>query len=275
MENRYSVHPEQVKRFTTEELRSHFLMESLFTENELTMFYSHEDRVVIGGAAPVKANIKLDAGDFLKTEFFLERREIGIINVGKPGVVKVGDEEYVLQTKDFLYIGMGHRDVSFSNLNGETAKFYFVSAGAHQQYPTQKAAISELTPAHLGGETASNVRDLYKVIHNDGIKSCQLMMGITVLEKNNNWNTMPAHVHDRRMEAYLYLDLNEDAKVFHFMGEPDETRHLVVGNEQAVLSPAWSIHSGAGTSNYSFVWAMAGENYTFTDMDLVPMNGLK
>ncbi|MCY8499307.1 5-deoxy-glucuronate isomerase, partial [Bacillus atrophaeus] len=127
----------------------------------------------------------------------------------------------------------------------------------------------------LGDDAASNVRDLYKVIHNDGIKSCQLMMGITVLEKNNNWNTMPAHVHDRRMEAYLYLDLNEDAKVFHFMGEPDETRHLVVGNEQAVLSPAWSIHSGAGTSNYSFVWAMAGENYTFTDMDLVPMNGLK
>lgn len=189
--------------------------------------------------------------------------------------MKVGDDEYVLQTKDFLYIGMGNRDVAFKSLNGETAKFYFVSSGAHQSYPTQKAALSELTPDRLGDAAASNVRSLYKVIHQDGIQSCQLMMGITMLDENNNWNTMPAHVHDRRMEAYLYLDLEKDSKVFHFMGQPDETRHLVVGNDQAVLSPAWSIHSGAGTSNYSFVWAMAGENYTFTDMDLVPMDGLK
>ncbi|RPK02847.1 4-deoxy-L-threo-5-hexosulose-uronate ketol-isomerase [Bacillus subtilis] len=275
MENRYSVHPEQVKRFTTEELRSHFLMDPLFTENKLTMYYSHEDRVVIGGATPGQSELKLDAGDFLKTDFFLERREIGIINVGQPGAVRVGDDEYVLQTKDFLYIGMGNQDVSFSSLNGEKAKFYFVSACAHKSYPTQKAALAELTPDRLGDDAASNVRSLYKVIHQDGIKSCQLMMGITMLDQNNNWNTMPAHVHDRRMEAYLYLDLEKDSKVFHFMGQPDETRHLVVGNEQAVLSPAWSIHSGAGTSNYSFVWAMAGENYTFTDMDLVPMDGLK
>ncbi|MGG0023771.1 5-dehydro-4-deoxy-D-glucuronate isomerase [Bacillus inaquosorum] len=275
MENRYSIHPEQVKRFTTEELRSHFLMDTLFTENKLTMYYSHEDRVVIGGAAPGQSELKLDAGDFLKTDFFLERREIGIINVGQPGAVRVGDDEYVLQTKDFLYIGMGNQDVAFTSLNGEKAKFYFISACAHQSYPTQKAALSELTPDRLGDDAASNVRSLYKVIHQDGIKSCQLMMGITMLDQNNNWNTMPAHVHDRRMEAYLYLDLEKDSKVFHFMGQPDETRHLVVGNEQAVLSPAWSIHSGAGTSNYSFVWAMAGENYTFTDMDVVPMDGLK
>ena len=275
MENRYSVHPEHVKRFTTEELRSHFLMDPLFTENKLTMYYSHEDRVVIGGAAPRQSELKLDAGDFLKTDFFLERREIGIINVGQPGAVRVGDDEYVLQTKDFLYIGMGNQDVAFSSLNEEKAKFYFVSSCAHKSYPTQKAALSELTPDRLGDDAASNVRSLYKVIHQDGIKSCQLMMGITMLDQNNNWNTMPAHVHDRRMEAYLYLDLEKDSKVFHFMGQPDETRHLVVGNEQAVLSPAWSIHSGAGTSNYSFVWAMAGENYTFTDMDLIPMDGLK
>ncbi|WP_024573409.1 5-dehydro-4-deoxy-D-glucuronate isomerase, partial [Bacillus subtilis] len=226
-------------------------------------------------AAPGQSELKLDAGDFLKTDFFLERREIGIINVGQPGAVRVGDDEYVLQTKDFLYIGMGNQDVSFSSLNGEKAKFYFVSACAHKSYPTQKAALPELTPDRLGDDAASNVRSLYKVIHQDGIKSCQLMMGITMLDQNNNWNTMPAHVHDRRMEAYLYLDLEKDSKVFHFMGQPDETRHLVVGNEHAVLSPAWSIHSGAGTSNYSFVWAMAGENYTFTDMDLVPMDGLK
>lgn len=214
-----------------------FLIESLFVENKLNMVYSHEDRVVIGGAVPVKESIALDAGDFLKTDYFLERREIGIVNVGKPGAVKVGDEEYVLEHKDFLYIGLGNKDVSFSSLNEGGAKFYFISATAHQKYPVQKASLSELPYDHLGEEASSNVRNLYKVIHADGIQSCQLMMGITFLEPNNTWNTMPAHVHDRRMEAYLYLDLAEDAKVFHFMGEPTETRHLVVGNEQAVIHP--------------------------------------
>lgn len=275
MENRYSVHPEQAKRFTTAELREHFLIESLFVENQVNMFYSHEDRVVIGGAVPVKEPLKLDAGDFLKTDYFLERREIGIVNVGQAGAVKVNGEKHVLGHKDFLYIGLGNKDVYFSSLNEGAAKFYFVSATAHQHYPVQKAALSELPYDHLGDEASSNVRNLYKVIHADGIKSRQLMMGITFLEQNNTWNTMPAHVHDRRMEVYLYLDLDEDERVFHFMGEPTETRHLVVGNEQAVISPAWSIHSGSGTSNYCFIWAMAGENYTFKDMDAVPMNVIR
>ncbi|TWN06245.1 5-dehydro-4-deoxy-D-glucuronate isomerase [Bacillus licheniformis] len=275
MENRYSVHPEQAKRFTTAELREHFLIDSLFVENQLNMFYSHEDRVVIGGAVPVKEPIKLDAGDFLKTDYFLERREVGIVNVGQAGTVKVDGEEHVLGHKDFLYIGLGSKDVYFSSLNDGAAKFYFISATAHKHYPVQKAALSELPYDHLGDEASSNVRNLYKVIHEDGIKSCQLMMGITFLESNNTWNTMPAHVHDRRMEVYLYLDLHEEEKVFHFMGEPTETRHLVVGNEQAVISPAWSIHSGSGTSNYCFIWAMAGENYTFKDMDAVPMNVIR
>ncbi|MFN2744500.1 MULTISPECIES: 5-dehydro-4-deoxy-D-glucuronate isomerase [unclassified Bacillus (in: firmicutes)] len=275
MENRYSVHPEQAKRFTTAELREHFLIESLFAENQLKMVYSHEDRVVIGGAVPVNESIQLDAGDFLKTDYFLERREIGIVNVGMPGAVKIGGEEHVMGHKDFLYIGLGNQDVSFSSLDEGTAKFYFVSATAHKNYPVQKASLAELPYDHLGEEASSNVRNLYKVIHADGIQSCQLMMGITFLEPHNTWNTMPAHVHDRRMEVYLYLDLDESEKVFHFMGEPTETRHLVVGNEQAVISPAWSVHSGSGTSNYCFIWAMAGENYTFKDMDAVPMNVIR
>ncbi|MGE6630275.1 5-dehydro-4-deoxy-D-glucuronate isomerase [Bacillus sp. NPDC077027] len=275
MENRYSVHPEQVKRFTTEELRNHFHISSLFVKGELKLFYSHEDRVVIGGATPSAGKIKLDAGDFLKTDYFLERREIGIVNVGESGAVTVDGEEYVLEHKDFLYIGLGHKDVQFTSIEGKQAKFYLVSATAHKQYPTQKAAIADLTPNHLGEAAASNVRNLYQVIHADGIQSCQLMMGITQLETNNTWNTMPAHIHDRRMEVYLYLDVADEAKVFHFMGEPSETRHLVVGNEEAVISPAWSIHSGSGTANYSFIWAMAGENYTFKDMDFVPMDELR
>ncbi|MDI0274006.1 MULTISPECIES: 5-dehydro-4-deoxy-D-glucuronate isomerase [Bacillus] len=275
MENRYAVHPEQVKRFTTEELRRHFHIPTLFVSGELKLYYSHEDRVVIGGAMPSAEPITLDAGDFLRTEYFLERREIGIVNVGGQGTVTVDGEAFVLEHKDFLYIGLGHEDVQFASSSGEQAKFYLVSATAHRAYPTQKAAIAELTPNHLGEAAASNVRNLYQVIHADGIQSCQLMMGITQLETNNTWNTMPAHIHDRRMEVYLYLDIEENARVFHFMGEPSETRHLVVANEEAVISPAWSIHSGSGTANYSFIWAMAGENYTFKDMDFVPMDQLR
>jgi 4-deoxy-L-threo-5-hexosulose-uronate ketol-isomerase len=276
MEIRHSVHPKHAKHYTTEELREDFLIERLFTNGEINMTYSHEDRVVIGGAVPTNSSLELKAGDVLKTDYFLERREVGIINISSSGTVTVDGEEYRLNKKDCLYVGKENESVSFkSDDPSSPAKFYFVSTLAHTNYPTQKIEIEKAEPVHLGSISESNERTIYKYIHSEGIQSCQLMMGMTLLEPNNMWNTMPAHIHDRRMEAYLYFDLDESARVFHFMGEPNETRHLVVQNEQGVISPGWSIHSGVGTGNYTFIWAMAGENYTFTDMEFIDMKDLK
>ncbi|MFF2890418.1 5-dehydro-4-deoxy-D-glucuronate isomerase [Paenibacillus sp. NPDC057967] len=276
MENRYAVHPHDARRYGTEELRANYLVEDLMVEGSLRMCYSHEDRMIMGGAVPTAEGLKLEAGDMLKTEYFLERREIGIINVGAPGYVIVDGVTYKLEAKDCLYIGLGHKEVTFhSNDAAQPARYYLVSTLAHRSCPTRKVAIAEATPAHLGSIEQSNERTIYKYIHADGVESCQLMLGMTLLEPRNMWNTMPAHIHDRRSELYFYFDMPQDGLVFHFMGEPEETRHLVVRNEQAVISPAWSIHSGVGTSSYTFIWAMAGENYTFTDMDSVPMSTLK
>ncbi|MDQ0255942.1 4-deoxy-L-threo-5-hexosulose-uronate ketol-isomerase [Evansella vedderi] len=276
MENRYAVGPEQTKQFTTEQLRNEFLMESLFVSGEINMVYSHYDRVVVGGAIPTGSTLKLDAGDFLRTDYFLERREIGIVNIGPKGTVNVDGEVYELNKRDCLYIGLGKKEVTFeSEDTSNPARFYFVSALAHKEYPTRVLPIAEAEPTKLGSDAESNNRTIYKYIHSEGIQSCQLMMGMTLLEPNNMWNTMPAHIHDRRMEVYLYFDMEEESRVFHFMGQPHETRHLVVKNEQAILSPPWSIHSGVGTNNYTFIWAMAGENYTFKDMDFVKMEDLK
>ncbi|WP_257345947.1 5-dehydro-4-deoxy-D-glucuronate isomerase [Pseudalkalibacillus decolorationis] len=276
MENRYAENPNEVKQFTTEKLRERFLVENLFVKDELNMVYTHEDRIVIGGAVPVKNELVLEAKDMLKTDYFLERREIGIINVGGPGIVKVEGEIYTLYKRDCLYIGLGKREVSFkSEASSSPARFYLVSTLAHKEYETRKIAIEDAVPDHLGSIQQSNERTIYKYIHADGIQSCQLMLGITLLEPNNMWNTMPAHIHDRRSEIYFYFDMPEEGRVFHFMGEPKETRHLLVKNEQVAISPAWSIHSGVGTSNYTFIWAMAGENYTFADMDFIDMKDLK
>ncbi|GAA0376234.1 5-dehydro-4-deoxy-D-glucuronate isomerase [Bacillus horti] len=276
MENRYATNPQEAKHYTTEKLREEYLIELLFEDNKLHLTYSHEDRVVIGGAVPKDKVLKLDAGNFLKTAYFLERREIGIVNIGGNGVIMVGDMTYVLSTKEALYIGKGNKEVLFESRDiANPAKFYLVSTTAHQSYPTVKVSLDEAQPVHLGSDAESNKRTIYKYIHADGAKSCQLMLGMTILAPNNMWNTMPAHLHDRRMEVYLYFDLTEAGRVFHFMGQPHETRHLVVKNEQAMISPPWSIHSGVGTSNYTFIWAMAGENDSFADMEPVAMETLK
>ncbi|GAF64821.1 5-dehydro-4-deoxy-D-glucuronate isomerase [Alkalihalobacillus trypoxylicola] len=276
MENRYTTNPTDFKNYTTERVRNDFLIESLFVEGEIKMVYTHYDRTVVGGVIPTTNAIKLDAGDFLRTEYFLERREIGIVNIGPKGKVTVEGEVYDLNKRDCLYIGLGKENVTFeSEDSSNPAKFYFVSALAHKEYPTKVLPIADAEPERLGEDATSNKRTIYKYIHQNGIQSCQLMMGMTLLEPNNMWNTMPAHIHDRRNEVYLYFDMDEDSRVFHFMGEPTETRHLVVKNEQAIISPPWSIHSGVGTKNYTFIWAMAGENYTFKDMDFVPMENLK
>lgn len=277
MENRYAHHPREVKGFDTERLREEFLMESLFKPNELSLVYTHVDRFIVGAAVPVNQTIKLDADKkLLGADTFLERREIGIINIGGRGTITVDGTSYTMESKDCLYIGLGAKDVTFvSDDAANPAKFYFNSCPAHMTYPTVKVAISEASPNHLGSITNSNERTIYRYIHTGGVKSCQLVMGMTLLKPGNMWNTMPCHTHNRRSEIYLYFDMPEDGVVFHMMGEPTETRHLVVRNEQAIISPSWSIHSGVGTSNYTFIWGMAGENQIFEDMDAVAMKELK
>jgi 4-deoxy-L-threo-5-hexosulose-uronate ketol-isomerase len=276
MKIRHATNPQDFKHYTTERIREDFLIHSLFEIGKINMVYSHYDRVITGGAVPQGELLLLEDQDTLKTDYFLERREVGIINIGSKGKVLVGEEEYLLEKRDCLYIGLGEKEVRFGSESEEDpAKFYFVSTTAHAKYPTKKLPITEAEPVRLGSNAESNKRTIYKYIHEDGIKSCQLMMGMTLLEPNNMWNTMPAHLHDRRMEVYLYFDMNEESRVFHLMGEPNETRHIIVKNEEVVLSPPWSIHSGMGTNNYTFIWAMAGENYTFTDMEPVMIQDLK
>jgi len=277
MEFRQAATAEATKSYDTEKLRKEYLIESLFVPNELKLTYTHVDRYIIGGAVPVNGKIALEVDlKLIAAEYFLERREIGIINIGGAGVVTADGTEYAMENKDCLYIGRGTKDVQFASADASNpAKYYLVSVPAHAAYPTVKAALSEATPQHLGSITNSNERTIYKFIHEDGIKSAQLVMGMTLLKPGNMWNTMPAHTHERRSEVYVYFDMPEDGVVFHMMGEPHETRHLVVRNEQAVISPSWSIHSGVGTSNYTFIWAMAGENQSFSDMDPIPMKDLR
>jgi len=277
MDIRYASHPNEVKKYDTSELREHFLMESLFAPNELVLTYTHVDRFIVGGVLPLENTVKLEADSKeMGAEYFLERREIGIINIGGRGSVQVDGTVYEMDSKDGLYVGLGAKEVIFSSEDANApAKFYLNSAPAHQTYPTVKIAINEASPNHLGSITNSNERTIYRYIHKDGVQSCQLVMGMTLLKPGNMWNTMPCHTHNRRSEIYFYFDMPEDGVVFHYMGEPQETRHLVVRNEQAIISPSWSIHSGVGTSNYTFIWGMAGENQTFEDMDAVPMKELR
>lgn len=271
-----AISQREAQGFNTQQLRDNFLIESVFQNNEITMYYTHYDRVVLGGVMPVYSEISLPTYDNLKSDYFLERREIGIINVGGDGEITVDGETFSLSKLDALYIAKGSKSITFKSIASENpARFFLLSAPSHHAYETRKMSKEEATPVNLGSPETANERTIYKYIHRDGIQSCQVVMGLTVLKSGSIWNTMPAHVHDRRMEAYLYFDLNANHRVFHLMGQPQETRHMVVANHQAVLSPPWSIHSGAGTTNYSFIWAMAGENLDFTDMDFAPIAELR
>ncbi len=275
MDIRYAVHPEQMKTLGTQKIREQFLVENLFARDRLNMVYSHIDRIIVGGISPVKGAVDLKVTKELGVDFFLQRREMGVINIGAAGVVSIDGKRYKLGNRECLYIGMGAKKVSFASADRSgPAKFYFNSAPAHAAYPIVKLSLKDAQRLDLGDPVKANVRTIYQFIHPKVLRSCQLVMGMTILAPGSNWNTMPCHTHDRRMEVYLYFDMPDDTVVFHLIGEPRETRHVVVRNEEAVIAPSWSIHSGVGSGSYTFIWGMVGENQTFTDMDDVPMSVL-
>lgn len=276
MEIRFQNSPKETSRMNTRELRENFHIPALMQDDGVQLVYSHYDRVIIGGVKPFSKAVELPNHTELRADYFLERRELGIINVGGNGAVEADGVKYTLGKLDCLYLGKGVKKVLFSSDDKNApAVFFLLSSPAHHAYPTRKLTKEEASPVELGDQTTANRRTIYKYIHADGIQSCQLVMGLTVLSSGSVWNTMPPHTHTRRMEAYFYFDVPEQHRVFHFMGEPTETRHLLVANHEAIVSPPWSIHSGCGTSNYSFIWGMAGENYTFTDMDAVAIADIR
>ncbi len=287
MELRTASSPRDVKHYDTKRLREEFLVDRIFTPNEVKLVYSHIDRIIFGGIMPVGRELVLEAGDELRAQYFLERRELGIINIGGAGTVTADGVVYEIGPRDGMYIGRGTKDISFASADdSDPAKFYLSSGPAHTSYPTRRILKDrpaehdydvEILPENkkeLGTLEDSNHRTINKYILPGQVESCQLEMGMTHLEPGSVWNTMPCHTHDRRMEVYLYFDLPEDAFVMHYMGEPQETRHLVMRNEQAVISPSWSIHAGSGSRNYTFIWSMVGENQDFDDMDDVRMQDL-
>lgn len=275
MELRTASSPNDVKHYTTDRLREEFLIQDLFVAGEVKTVYSHIDRIIVGGAVPVSP-ITLTAGDEIRAEYFLQRREMGIINVGGKGTVTVDGTAYEMEYKDGLYIGMGSKDISFASSDDKNpAQFYFNSAPAHKTYPTVHIKPENCVSVELGSLEQSNHRVITKYILPGQVESCQLVMGMTKLKPGSVWNTMPTHTHDRRMEVYLYFEMQEDALVFHYMGEPTETRHIVMREKDAVISPSWSIHSGSGTAAYTFIWGMVGENQDFDDMDHVAMKDIK
>lgn len=280
MEIRYSANQRDFKRYTTEETRNEFLIENLYKPDEVVAVYSHVDRMVTLGCMPVKETVSIDKGINIwasfGTKYFLERREIGIFNIGGTGKINVDGTDYPLDYKDCLYITRGAEKVLFSSdESASPAKFYMVSAPAHCSHETKLLTIADAAKKPLGAAETGNKRVINQFIHPDVLKTCQLSMGLTVLESGSVWNTMPAHTHERRMEVYTYFEIPEDNVVFHMMGEGTETRHLVIQNEQAVISPSWSIHSGCGTARYAFIWAMGGENQAFDDMDVIKINDLR
>lgn len=283
MELRTACSPKDEKHYDTERLRREFLIDDLFHADEIKLVYSHIDRIITGSAVPVKEKLVIEAGEELRAEYFLQRREMGVINIGGAGVITVDGRDYEVGYKDGMYIGMGKKDISFISKDAsDPAKFYINSAPAHMTYPTvlikregtpsdDVVIIKDENKKELGSLEGSNHRVINKYILPGQVETCQLEMGMTELKPGSVWNTMPCHTHDRRMEVYLYFDIPEDAFVCHFMGEPQETRHIIMRNEQAVISPSWSIHAGAGTQAYTFIWGMVGENQDFDDMDDVPM----
>jgi 4-deoxy-L-threo-5-hexosulose-uronate ketol-isomerase len=276
MDIRQPANPKDFESYTTERIRREFLVQDLFVPGSVKLTYSYIDRMVVGGICPEKP-LALEGGREMGTDFFLERRELGVINVGAAGSVQVDDQVFDLARNDGLYAGQGAKQVVFSSHNpAEPARFYLLSAPAHKAYPSQRVTMSEAESNQIGTPEQCNVRVLKKYIHPDGLQSANLVMGLTVVEPGNVWNSMPpCHTHARRMEVYFYYDLKPDAVLFHLMGEPERTRHIIVRNEQAVISPSWSIHCGVGTGSYTFIWGMVGDNQTFTDMDAVPMSMLK
>ncbi len=276
LEIRYAVHPKDVKSYDTKRLREEFLVEKVFSPDEINMTYSMYDRYIVGGIMPVKKTLKLEPYDEIKAEYFLQRREIGLINVGGKAKVVADGTEYELEYKEALFLGQGVKDVTFQSVDAsKPAKLYMNSAPAHKAFPSRKVSLADANVLHLGSLESSNERQINQLLVKEVVPTCQLQMGMTELKPGSVWNTMPAHTHNRRMEAYFYFEVPEDQAICHFMGEPDETRHIWMKNEQAVLSPSWSIHSAAGTTNYIFIWGMAGENLDYTDMDIVQPNELK
>ncbi|CAG5004881.1 4-deoxy-L-threo-5-hexosulose-uronate ketol-isomerase [Dyadobacter sp. CECT 9275] len=276
MKIRFESSPGEVAQMNTSSLREHFLIENIFHDHAIDWVYSHYDRVMIGSAMPISGALVLNTFDSLKADFFLERRELGIINIAGDGIVTADGVSFEISKLDCVYVGRGTKEVTFASLDpAAPAAFYLLSAPAHQPHPTRLFTKEDATPVTVGSSETSNLRTIYKYIHREGIQSCQLVMGLTVLSAGSVWNTMPAHVHDRRMEAYCYFDIPDNQKVLHLMGQPAETRHIWIGDRQAVISPPWSIHAGCGTANYSFIWGMAGENKDYTDMDSVAINDLR
>ncbi len=287
MELRTAASPKDVKYYDTDRLREEFLIQNVFVPDEIKLVYSHIDRIITGSATPVKKELVLTAGDELRAEYFLQRRELGVINIGGAGVITIDGREYTVAHKEGMYIGMGSKDISFKSLDeAAPAKFYMNSAPAHMTYPTVLikpegqaeegvVIVKDCNKVELGSLEDANHRTICKYILPGQVESCQLEMGMTKLEPGSVWNTMPCHTHDRRMEVYLYFDVPEDAVVFHYMGEPTETRHIVMRNEEAVISPSWSIHSASATHAYTFIWGMVGENQDFDDMDDVDMKDLR
>ena len=275
MEVRQAANVKDVKHYTTERLREEFHIANLFTKDNVRMVYSHIDRIITAGLMPVRQTLKLEAGKELAADYFLQRREMGCINIGGKGVITVDGTEYEMNPRDGIYIGMGNKEITFKSVDENApAKFYVSSCPAHTSYPIVKIDITKAKKVPCGSVEECNKRVINQYIHPEVMKSCQLSMGLTNLESGSNWNTMPCHTHDRRMEVYMYLDMEENDVVFHMMGEPQETRHIIMHNEEAVISPSWSIHSGVGTKNYSFIWTMCGENQEFTDMDHIEVKDL-
>ncbi|WP_418603599.1 5-dehydro-4-deoxy-D-glucuronate isomerase [Hwangdonia sp.] len=273
---RYAASPQDVKSYDTSRLRNEFLIENLMEQDKINLVYTHYDRFIAGSAVPTDNPLQLETIDPLKSEYFLQRRELGIINVGQAGTVRVDGTEYTLEHKEALYVGQGNKDVIFSSKSAsEPALFYLNSTPAHKAFPNKKIGTNDVEVIELGSPETANARTLRKYIVNSVVDVCQLQMGMTTLKAGSSWNTMPAHVHDRRMEVYFYFEVPEDQAVCHFMGQPQETRHIWMGNNQAVISPPWSIHSGSGTSSYTFIWGMAGENLDYGDMDHCKINELR
>ncbi|AQT69994.1 4-deoxy-L-threo-5-hexosulose-uronate ketol-isomerase [Anaerohalosphaera lusitana] len=276
MQVRYSADPVRFQRMTTEEIRSEFLIESLFESDKIDFVYSDIDRAVIGSAVPVEKSLTLASADELRAQYFCQRRELGILNVGSAGKITVDGQAFDMANRDALYVGMGSKEITFESADKSSpACFYLLSYPAHKTYPTAQARKADAAAVNLGSEEQCNKRTIYKYIHPDGVKSCQLVMGFTEIADGSVWNTMPPHTHARRMEAYLYFDIPEDARVFHFMGKPEETRTITVADKQAIISPSWSIHSGVGTKAYTFCWGMGGENQAFDDMDHITIDQVK
>ncbi|MDI9364121.1 MAG: 5-dehydro-4-deoxy-D-glucuronate isomerase [Flavobacterium sp.] len=276
MQVRFQNSPKETSAMNTQQLRDNFLVQNLMQPGKIELVYSHFDRLIIGGVVPTTAAISLPNEDELKANFFLERREMGIINIGGKGTVTADGADFAIEKLECVYLGKGTKHVAFTSINAdEPAMFYLLSLPAHHSYPNKSITKAQASPVHLGDITTSNKRTIYKYIHNDGTQSCQLVMGLTVLEAGSVWNSVPPHTHTRRMEAYFYFDVHPDHRVMHFMGEPQETRHLIIANNEAAISAPWSMHFGVGTASYGFIWGMAGENKEFTDMDPQPIASLK